>query len=323
VDSITFLTVLGIAITLLVGAPALYLIIKHKYPGQITFLKESCIPLFDSIVKNMPELEVMYKNNPVSERLVLLKGILINSGKKDITEAMIEEKICLNLPEGFQWIAAKVVSTSPKVQATVCAKQKKLIFSTGLFRCKECIQFEALAEVNANNGNNLCDSVKLGVKLEKSMIITHRISDTQKIKKQDMPDISRTSKQMKRDLSPIILMFLMGLFIAGGLFFIGIPYQITYILDKNGSSIEVSIKPQGDGTVKISQVDGDFEDIMPVEVFFKNQNIKPTIVPEKSDIAFGIFIFFILLVFVIIGLLVTYINHRKAIKIRRMLSART
>ncbi|TSA47523.1 MAG: hypothetical protein D4R56_02065 [Deltaproteobacteria bacterium] len=143
----TILAVVSIAATVVLGVWGIYLMIKRKYPGQITFVQESCLGLFDSIVKNMPELSVQYQGTPVGEGLVLLKGAFLNTGSKDISESMVVEKVSISLPENFRWLTAKVVSTSPKVQAHVAVSDSSVVLDTGLFRCREYVSFEALAIV--------------------------------------------------------------------------------------------------------------------------------------------------------------------------------
>ena len=71
------MTVLGT----LLGGWGIYLwFVSRRYPGQISFVLENCIALFDTIVKNFPEISIHYQNSQVSEGLVLLKGYLLNTG---------------------------------------------------------------------------------------------------------------------------------------------------------------------------------------------------------------------------------------------------
>ena len=176
----TVLAVISIAATVVLGIWGIFLMIKRKYPGQITFVRESCLGLFDSIVKNMPELAVQYNGTPVGEGLVLLKGSFLNTGSKDISESMVVEKVSISLPQNFRWLAAKIVSTSPKVHAQVSISDRSLIFETGLFRCQEHIRFETLAEVPIKNSADNKRGESIEERLNKVLRISHRITDTQK-----------------------------------------------------------------------------------------------------------------------------------------------
>lgn len=103
------LTILGIMATLAFGVWGIIIVIRHRYPGQLTYVKESNIAPFDSIVRNLPELAVFYNDAPVGEGLVLVKGAILNSGRKDITDSMVEQKLTFVLPSGFRWLTAKLV----------------------------------------------------------------------------------------------------------------------------------------------------------------------------------------------------------------------
>ena len=79
------LAIIGISATVVLGVYGIYLGFRtQRYPGRITFVKETCIGLFDSLVRNLPELSIQYDNEPVGENLVLLKGFILNTGTKDI-----------------------------------------------------------------------------------------------------------------------------------------------------------------------------------------------------------------------------------------------
>src|SRR5437773_5069061 len=110
------LGVLGILATVLFGIWAVVLAIKHRYPGRITLVRESCIGLFDAIVKNLPELRVLYNDAPVGKGLVLLKCAFVNSGSKDITAEMTEQRLALNLPTDHRWLAARIVGNSSELK---------------------------------------------------------------------------------------------------------------------------------------------------------------------------------------------------------------
>lgn len=103
-------TFIGIVITFIFGIWGIVVVVRRRYPGEITYVKESYIGLFDSIVKNLPELSVLYNDKPVGQGLVLVKGAILNTGSKDITESMIEKKISLTLPDEFRGLLQKLLA---------------------------------------------------------------------------------------------------------------------------------------------------------------------------------------------------------------------
>ena len=70
----SLLSITGAIATVAFGGASLVLAFRAFYPGRVTFIQETCIGLFDSIVKNLPSLAITYNNSAIAPRLVLLKG---------------------------------------------------------------------------------------------------------------------------------------------------------------------------------------------------------------------------------------------------------
>lgn len=316
---------IGSIVTAIIGtlltATGVYLMIKRKYPGEITFFSDSCIGLFDSIVKNMPELVVEYKEEPVGQELVLLKGSFLNTGSKDITENMVVEKIAMSLPDNCRWVTAKIASASPNVKANVTVAEKKIIFDIGLFRCKEFIRFEALAELSA------CDISSEKNDIEKSLIkrlkINHRISDTQKIKERELScqvDAKKELKRMLATIAPLLfgsisLMVVMTIF-----YFSGFPGKLRFSIPEGAeNTVLVRVVPCADGTLKIKGVTNkSYKTTMTPEQFFNIQGIQPHVTKDKSIyVLFAlILVFFGLPLFLLLS---AYRDYTKTKKIRHQL----
>ena len=182
-------TSLGV-IGLLIGLWGIYLAIKqNRYPAEVTLIKENWIPLFDTIVKNISELAVLYKSAPINPNLVLIHATLLNTGSKDSNQSMVEKPITLTLPTGHKWLEAKVITKANdavvelKIDRGDTINVEHLSFTLGdtitvnhhLFRCNEYIAIQALAEV-PHRGNNCNAELWSAIKLD------HRISDMGKIK---------------------------------------------------------------------------------------------------------------------------------------------
>jgi hypothetical protein len=215
-DNSTFLAIVGTLATVILGSWSIYLALKRRYPGHITFLKESSIGLFDSVVTSLPELSILYNNTPISQNLVLLKGILHNTGSIDITEDMVKEKLSIVLPEGFKWLAGKVVSSSPKIQASIRIDAPTILtFDLGLFRCDEYIRFEALAEVPLpRNSSNKTGGGATEI-LTKSVSFQHRIANTRKITVEDLVSQSvYAAPFILRSLASLSLLMALSIYTA-------------------------------------------------------------------------------------------------------------
>lgn len=277
----TFLTILGIVVTVILGAWGVHLAIAQRYPGRITFVKEACIGIFDSIVRNLPELSVSYKDRPVSENLVLLKGFLLNTGSKDVTESMAEKGLSLNLPEDFRWLTARVVSASPNVRGSTRCSERSIFFEMGLFRCNEHIRFEALAEVPAETDRG---ESTLGGILEQALTFDHRIADTRKVDKQEL--LTESQRRRWRNQSVLMGSALVGLVAAlvVGVWLDRSRAEIQYSLVRGDSTvIDVTGWPRLNGTIELRGVQDGFREVLPIRSFYYDRKWVPKVVPRPID----------------------------------------
>jgi len=148
-----FWAVLGIGVSTVFGIWGIYLAVRYRYPGKVTMVNEQLIELFDDIGNSLPGLSVTYNNNEVSKNLVLLSAAFVNTGKLDIAPKMIEKPISISLPDGFNWLTAKIIDTSKDLNASVdidddgCAT-----FSMGLFRRFEGVRWTpTIGQLKARN----------------------------------------------------------------------------------------------------------------------------------------------------------------------------
>lgn len=278
----TIWAVLGVTATVGFGIAGIYLYRSRRYPGRITFYKQTPIRLFDSIVKNLPELSVLYKDKPVSEGLVLLKGFLVNTGSKDIEGSMVEEKLRINLREGYKWITAKIVRTSPDLKATLAVEPDKIEFTTGLMRRNEYVLFEALAEALVPSKSQDADT--RAPKLSDALQITHRIADTQRIGMQRFSEPPEKPKKWWWFAWPDIVLTIV---LLGGAVLIGllpIGREIRFLVPTEKSrNVEVRLEPRRDGMVEVKAMEGDYEEILQPEEFFQKSGIKPVVRQFPSD----------------------------------------
>lgn len=260
------LGILGIIATILIGIVGFIFAKKKHYQGEITLLTEECISLFNDIVKNMPELQVFFMEQPVKENLVLFKGYFLNTGSKDITEQMVVNNLEITIPKGSKWINPKVVDSSDNVIANIKIKDDtSIIFDLGLFRCNEFIKFECLAEMLINDKNKSPSKF-----LEKNIEIKQRIADTGRTKQQDMPTVTQKKHPWHYCVAiaiPLVLTIIIH--------FEGIPVSTNYLIqDGNGKEIEITVDRNAFGKFVLKQINGDYKKVCNPEDFFKLQPIK-------------------------------------------------
>lgn len=190
-DIQTFLAVAGITATIILGIWAIVITVRHNRGVQITYAHDQAIALTDDITQNFPDLKVLFRDQPVSENLVLLKGYFINTGKKDISREMTEQQITLKLPSEFEWVESKVVECSPTLKATARVNGKtEISFETGLWKIREYFKFEALAKVPVVKADpdNLPKEYPTR-RLVQAVTFSHRIADSKVIHETRVPRV--------------------------------------------------------------------------------------------------------------------------------------
>lgn len=237
----------------MLGGIGVYVTIKSRFRGRINFVVERSIGLVHSVVRNLPDLSISYKGEDVTERLVLITGLIFNSGNKDISERMVKQGPTLTLPEGFKWLEAEIDSEFSDVEATRSINGESLSFDFELLKPDEKIRFQALAEVAPNDPSDdpmdAENDVLVGEILIKNISVEERIEDTQKSAIVELSDIEEFSAS--DIILPIILILL--LIVVGAITFIAEERVMTLyeITNEGGEKITVKAIPQNDGTLKL------------------------------------------------------------------------
>ena len=314
-DTTTGIAVFGVAATCILG----WLALRRRYPGRITYFEESSIGLFDSIVRNVDDLKVLYKDEPVSENMVLIKGYIMNTGSKDITRDMIEKPLTLKLPDGFRWLDAKVVPSKSVVEGKLQIKQANSAeFELGLFRVNEYVKFEALVQVpSLESQSQIGYEGNAAARLRETLKVEHRIADSHKVIRREIPSAPGFG------LLIFFFVFALGFLTLSFLFLLGAlpPWRDVHFLIDSGSgqTIEAKIDVARDGTVVVKGVNYPFENRQSLTEFFTGCNFKPKAAKSPLSTVFAIPIFFFglySLALVIFG----FMAYRTKQKLRRILS---
>jgi hypothetical protein len=326
-DTSTLLAITGLSATVILGGFSIYLLFRtQKYPGRITFVKEACIGLFDAFVRNPTDLSILYQNKPVGENLVLLKGCFLNTGTKDISPEMIEKQISITLPEGYRWLAVTVVSTSSHVKSQAqIDNDREIKFDSGLFRRREHISFEAIAEVPDNRDTERSNTDPADA-LEAAMEFRHRITDTQKINKQEVQSNTQHRKYtilVWMSASQVSIMFIVLCMLGVLIWLKGMPADIHYLLNLDESqSVEVTLTPRLNGNVDVKGVDTDYKETIPIETFFNDRKWQPISVARKDFLESLIMICVVALLFLALLVFIVW-QKRKDASLRKSLGIRS
>ena len=302
----------GISVSALFGIVGIYLTIKSRYSGKITFVNEQIIELFDAIGNSLDKLAVTYDGAEVNENLILLNGAFINSGKSDITPDMVEQPITLELPEGYKWLTGRVIDS--KVKATLeQIDETKISISTGLFRCGEYVRFHALAQLpDTEDGDTNSKRFKNSLKFE------HRITNTKNIDETETQPKQASKKALKRKGIPFLAMLILMCALFGFTLYLGFPKVMVYKYAITESTYEqVKVKVTSDDTIKITSIDSEYEAEEPFPEFVKKLNGAPSLSKSNENLSF--FIMAAIQLLLIGGMLAMqvfeYLRNRRLLKI--------
>lgn len=273
----TFWAVLGISVSVIFGVVGIYLTVRSRYSGAITFVNEQSIELFDAIGGSLEGLAITYNGSDVNDNLVLLNGAFINSGKSDITEDMVEEPITMILPEGFKWLSCRVIESKVKAQSCL-VDDHSLAIETGLFRRGESVRFHALAQLPDNKDGDTSSEA-----LTNSIIFNHRITNTQKINEVEV-SLEKTNRRDRKIKSHgAVIYLLLIIFVVSFAFFMGKQKSIAYPYQIDDTHIENVVLSNGGGDfVLVTSVSSDFERKEKLQEIFKKINGTPTLIIDES-----------------------------------------
>ncbi|WP_319779993.1 hypothetical protein [Maridesulfovibrio sp.] len=270
---------LGVIISLLFGVLGVYLTVRSRYSGEITFFREQTIELYDAVGSTIEGLTVTYNKENVSENLVLINGSFVNTGKNDISANMVEKPITLELPTGYKWLNANILKKDSRADATI-SNNNSLQVRTGLFRCGECIKIHALVQVPEKEK---ATTLKPKTQLHNDLRFTHRITNTKEIKEKEF----YPQNEILYLAGIVITVMLSTLFCYQSITIGALPTKETRLITSyktdNNSTEQVSIKILGSNRFLINSLESNFEKKVLLNELNKNITSNPKITQTRAS----------------------------------------
>jgi hypothetical protein len=309
-DISSILGMTGLLATIIFGAASVYLVIRKRYPGKISFVIDREIALFEDIVRNLPELSVTFNGSPVSDNLVLIRFYLINTGEQDIAPPLVHQNLQAHLPNGYSWRTAKVVAHSKYVESQVdIVSPSTLAFNLGLFRRDEHVAVEAVAEVPARN-----EEKSRRNQLQNAISFDHRIADTSAVRSQAMPITMTRRRKAIAIVAPIYFSLC-----------VAIPFMLSLKEGQfhyrhhshDGGTEEFTAQPKSDGTVELCNIQNDHRLRLTLNQL-KALNFDQQIVPIDTTRPFA-YLGGVVALLLAAMYSVIFVSWRRARKLRRLL----
>ncbi len=280
-DTETILAVAGISVSLAFGAWGVYLALRRRYPGKISFVSEQAVNLYAPSNHQLPGLEIKYNGEEVEKNLVLLNAALVNSGNSDISLPDIRKPISLKLPEGSVWRDALIVSCSKDMEPSISTNEQTIEINPGHMRKREYIRFQAIAEVQAEEDQE-STTFKKTTSLDELITFDHRILNTARIDKLNYSHRLSDKKRFKKRFLLVSTMLAVVLALFVHLFWIGTPKMFAYgIKGTTGDVAYYSGKIDSDGIISLREVDGSDELDLPASELFDKFEKPPIVIENK------------------------------------------
>jgi hypothetical protein len=177
-----------------------------------------------------------------------------------------------------------------------------------------------LAEVPTEDPQHNKGAESIENRLIKALTMHHRIADTQKIKKRDLPPMKISQRRLKV-LIPTCVLPVIALILIAVLSYIGVPGELHFLIPTgDGQIMEVETKVRADGTLRAKGVqDKTYRKNIPAKQFLKSYGIVSKVVPDRF---FKPFFIFLLIVYIGLPMLAAgyiYRGHRRNKKLRLLL----
>jgi hypothetical protein len=316
-----FLVLLGIIITVIVGVIGIIYTYRIRHIPKITFLEQDFFSLFKSIIKNMDGINITFENIQVGPSLLMLKASFINNGTIDIDSSMVHEPLKIKLPENCKWKRIKITKTSPNVNINFKMSDVITEFDWDLLKKNEYFSFDALIEIIDDPKESIDIDNEYIKKLSKKISISHRITNLEKINKENLYSITKY-KIFKKIPVPFILLFIMWFLLTITMSIFNTPDQFLknthYIIkDLKNNNMEIKLIYLWNDNIQIKSIDNKYKEVLTVDEFVKKYNIPLKVVYNKiSRYVFTIFLLiFSLMNILVIIFLLNMIRRENNIKI--------
>lgn len=316
-----FLVLLGIIVTIMIGAMGIIYTYRIRSIPKITFLEHDFFSLFEEIIKYMDGINITFENIQVGPSLLMLKASFINNGTVDIDSSMVHEPLKIKLPENCKWKRIKITKTSLNVNVNFKMSDVTTEFDLDLLKKGEYFSFDALIEIIDSPKESIETDYKYIEKISEKISISHRITNLEKINKENLYSIMKSGR-LKGLVFELILLLVLGLVVLTLLFVIpGQSLSSTHyiIKDLKNNNMEIKLIYLKNDNILIKSIDGKYEEVLAVDEFVKRYNIPLKVI--KNTMTIYIFAIFALLsILMSIPVLINYFFiKRKENRIKMLL----
>lgn len=150
----------GILATIIVGWIGVKLSYNSKKISKVNLLFLDAYSLINSIVDQLPNLEIKYKEKKVTRNIIVFRYALINQGNVDIGKNQIFKQLTVTTPKEFKILELSIEKSSHQVNAALIKSQdnQSFIVDWDLLKPNEYIKIICLLDYEVENPKISLDS---------------------------------------------------------------------------------------------------------------------------------------------------------------------
>lgn len=245
--------IIGVVITLAGVIIGVYYTRKQNNTPHLTLIKNSCISLFKSTVKDLDDIEIRYQGKIISDNLILFKGTFFNNGNIDIDNSIVHKPLTIFLPEHYSWKRNKIIDSSEGLDIQIKEVDNSLEFYWELFKEGEYFTFDSLIEYQTNQEDK--NDGDFQGNLFERINFRHRITNLRSITKENTIPIPKRLRAVILTALVLLTITSFGLFMSIEQFLFP-QYEIYQELLIDSTLTMVKIEPDGENSIELQNQEG-------------------------------------------------------------------
>jgi len=282
------IAIISLSFTIVFGLIGLRLTIKYRKKVDLTFYNNECFSLFHTVVKNLPEIELMFQGKPITENIVLLKATFVNTGNIDLDKSNVYKPLAVILPENYLIVHGKIIEKSKDLYVKEKVEHNKIVFEWDLLQNNEYFTFHCLIEyipakvpISEKIKDETEDNQKNSVKgLINKLKFDYRISNLRNINESESPKVAADKEFVS--LYFIVVGFCLAFICAFSVYDEYTQnYEMKYKVNYKNIEIITQIKPSDLDHVEIKNDKGELIDKVAIDELNKNYQPELIIIQKR------------------------------------------
>lgn len=284
------LGIVGILITIIIGLLPIFFSNNEK---TIRYWHVETESIFFDKIKEINQLKIFYKDKEINDKIIILKTVIENNGKKDIDKSIVHEPMKINFDDSIELLEVEKIQAPGNVE--VQKEDNSIICNWDLLKKREFIILKVLLRKKNK------EKIKSDDLLKKHCKLSFRITDLSKPKRINYTNSISKKIDYKSMIIPIIYLVIsiFGIFSTKFSTSYSIRYQDNFFDGKNYS---IQAKDENNIILKSGR-----ENLVMSVNEYNNRGVNSQLELIKSAESLVLLVLFFILFFLSLVMLVSWI----------------